>query len=291
MPKPKVLVVYKESTYSRYSSSEKIVRGFKKRNYWAVLKGSHDKHNRTLMGVCGVLKAAGFEVTRVFRNRVETLKNVDEKFQFAVSVGGDGTFLDASHRIKNIPLLGVNSDPLQSVGRLSGSRLENFPKILKAYLNGRLKPILVSRLEFFLNGKKSEWKVLNDLLICTANPAGTSRYILKVGPQKEAQMSSGVWVGTAAGSTAAIYSAGGRVLPADGKRFQFVAREVYQKKYGPRRLLKGLLSPNQTLEMISYMREGLIFIDGANLVVPFRVGDKLKVRISSQPLKVIGLKK
>src|SRR6185369_17166966 len=151
------------------------------------------------------------EVVTVLRSRVQRLGNVDERFSFVVSVGGDGTFLEASHHVRKIPIFGVNSDPGQSVARLSGSRLENFPKILDGYLKGRIKPVLVSRLEFFINGKKSPWLALNDLLICTLNPAGTSRYILRTKTWAEEQMSSGLWIGTAAGSTAALLSAGGKV--------------------------------------------------------------------------------
>src|SRR6185369_2485823 len=157
-------------------------------------------------------------------------------------------------------------------------RLGTFKEVLRSYLEGKLKPAPLSRLEFFLNDKKNPWLVLNDLLVTAASPGGTSRYILKAGSRVEEQMSSGVWISTAAGSTAAIYSAGGKTLPAFSRNFQFLTREVYQKKFGPRKLLRGVLRPGQTLEMVSYMKEGRIFVDGSNLAVPFRLGDRLKVR-------------
>jgi NAD+ kinase len=216
--------------------------------------------------------------------------NVDKRFRFVVSVGGDGTFLEASHHVKLIPILGVNSDPKQSVARLSGSRLETFPKCLDSFLAGRLKPTSVSRLEFFINGRKDPSLVLNDLLVCTLNPAGTSRYILRTKDWAEEQMSSGLWIGTAAGSTAALLSAGGRVLPIAARKVQFVAREVYQRKFGSRKYLKRVLDADQTLEVISYMRHGRIFVDGPNVVIPFRVGDRVKVRLSKYPLRIVGLK-
>jgi NAD+ kinase len=103
-------------------------------------------------------------------------------------------------------------------------------------------------------------------------------------------MSSGLWVGTAAGSTAALLSAGGKVLPITAKKIQFVAREVYQRKFGSRKYLKRVLDGGRILEVISYMRHGRIFVDGPNVVVPFRVGDRLKVRLSKFPLRIVGLK-
>ncbi len=286
----KVLLVYKESAYHQYLSSKQLLKNLKKGSYWSVVWGSHQRHNRTLEGVRIILRQQGLDATLVLRKRVYRLREVDKKYGLVISVGGDGTLLDASHHAKETPVLGVNSDPRRSVARFSGCDLETFPRVLKNYLRGRLKPVLVPRLEVYLNGKKSRWLVMNDLLVCTLSPAGTSRYVLKAGSRMEEQMSSGIWISTAAGSTAAIYSAGGRILPAASRKFQFVVREAYQKKFGPRRLLKGVLGSNQSLEVVSRMKEGRVFIDGANLEIPFRLGDRLRVRLSRHPLKVIGLK-
>jgi NAD+ kinase len=290
MKNPKVLLIYKESAYRQYLSSKQLIKNLKKGSYWKVVWGSHQRHNRTLEGVRKTLRQMGWDATLVLRERVSRLGTVDDKFGLVISVGGDGTLLDASHLVEKTPVLGVNSDPMRSVARFSGSDLQTFPKVLKDYLEGRLKPKEVPRLEFSLNGKRNRWLVMNDLLVCTLSPAGTSRYVLKAGGRMEEQMSSGIWISTAAGSTAAIYSAGGRVLPPSSRKFQFVVREAYQKKFGPRHLLKGVLGATQTLEVVSYMKEGRVFIDGANLEIPFRTGDRLKVGLSHRPLKVIGLK-
>jgi len=289
MPRANVLVVYKESTYSRYGSFASLVKGFKKNNFWDVLKGSHERHLETLQIVENVLKKRNFIITTFLRSRVKKLKNIDQKFKLVISVGGDGTFLDCSHHLWKTPILGVNSDTQQSVARLSGSNGANFSRVLDRYLSGSLKPALIWRLNFFINGKKNLVPVLNDLLISTLSPAGTSRYILKIGAKSEEQMSSGVWISSAAGSTAAVLSAGGKSFRVTAKKFQFVAREVYHRKFGPRRFLKHVLKGGQVLEVVSYMRQGRIFIDGSNLVEPFKVGDRLKIQISSRPLKVIGV--
>ena len=55
--------------------------------------------------------------------------------------------------------------------------------------------------------------------------------------------------------------------------------------------MKGVLPPGQTLEMVSRMKEGRVFVDGANLAVPFHLGDRLKVGASNHPLAIIGLRK
>lgn len=291
MPQSKVLVVYKESAYTQYLSSRQLMRKLRNDAYWHVVLGSHRRHHLSLQGVLAVLKKEGLETALVLRNRIHHLQDVDRKYRMVVSVGGDGTLLYASHFVRQIPVLGVNSDPERSVARFSSCDGKDFPRVLRAYLSGRLQPTPVPRMEFRINGRKNHWLVLNDLLITTASPAGTSRYILKVGARVEEQMSSGIWISTAAGSTAATLSAGGRRLPAAIRKFQYVVREAYQKKFGRRKLLKGVLGPETPFKVVSYMKEGKIFIDGANLSIPFPMGDLLEIRMSSQPLSIIGLRK
>lgn len=291
MTKPKVLVVYKESAYRRFLSSKQLVQTLKKGNYWNVILGSHARQIDTLAGVKAALESRGIWAKWVSRDQIRRLNQADQKFDWVVSVGGDGTLLDSSHQVEKIPILGVNSDPQRSVARFSGCDLESFPRVLDSYLGGGQKPVLVPRLEFFINGKRNKWLVLNDLLVTTLSPAGTSRYILRVGARIEEQLSSGLWISSAAGSTAAILSAGGKAMRVTAPQFQYVVREAYQKKFGTRRLLKGIRGRGQSLEVVSRMKEGRIFVDGANLAVPFKLGDRLVVRLSNKPLKVIGLKK
>ena len=232
MSKPRVLVVYKESAYSGFLSKKQVSPEFKRGNYWSIVQGSHRRHYLTLKAVLSELKAGGFRADTILRDRIHRYAGADDKYFLVVSVGGDGTLLDASHHVREIPILGVNSDPARSVARFSGCKMENFREVFRDFLEGRLRPVPVARLEFSLNGRKSRWLVLNDLLVTTLSPAGTSRYVLQVGSKGEEQMSSGVWISTAAGSTAAVYSAGGAQLPATSKKFQFVVGKFTRKNSG-----------------------------------------------------------
>jgi NAD+ kinase len=290
MPKQRVLIVYKESAYTRNLPARKLASHFKKGDYWDVLRASHEKHHASLESVRLVLVGAGYETTQVLRNRIHNLKDLDRRFDLVVSVGGDGTLLEVSHHLVRVPVIAVNSDPHHSVARFSGCDEKGFPKVLADYRKGRIGTRKIARLQFSVNGKANPWLVLNEILVAARNPAGTSRYILEVGGRVEEQLSSGVWIGTAAGSTAALYSAGGKTLPLVSTSFQYLVREAYHRKFGARKLLKGVLGAKQKIRMISYMRQGRIFLDGANLEFPFKLGDRLEIGLSPKPLKVIGLK-
>jgi NAD+ kinase len=289
--KPKILVVYKKSVFSRCLSCKQPLHNLKKYGYWGVVSGSHGRHHAALRTVQKALSEEGLEWDCVLRSGLQRLGKLDRKYQCVVTVGGDGTFLDASHHVSKIPVLGVNSDPPRSVARFSGCDETTFLDMFRKYLYGLIRPLPTARLEFFINGRRQKWLVLNDLLIAASNPAGTSRYLLRAKGKSENQLSSGVWISTAAGSTAANLSAGGRPLSVTERRFQFVVREAYRRPGNPYHLLKGVLNPSQTLQIVSYMPEGCVFVDGSNLAVPFRLGDRLLVRYSKYPLNVIGLKK
>src|SRR6185295_12301282 len=98
----------------------------------------------------------------------------------------------------------------------------------------------IHRMSVAINGKPVREQAFNDVLIAHRNPAAMTRYRLTIGASQEDQRSSGVWISTAAGSTAGIRSAGGRRMPITAKRLQYLVREPYtwpQRRY---RLGRGL---------------------------------------------------
>jgi NAD+ kinase len=260
------------------------------KSYVKLLKTSHWNHYRTLSVVKAALKERGLQVVEVLREEMARVGNTDGRYGLVVVVGGDGTFLEAAHWTGRVPILGVNSDPGRSVARFSACRASGFTKMLDAWALGTLKPTKVPRMSVSVGGEILKWPVLNEVLVSAKSPAGTSRYSIKVGKRSEEQISSGVWIATAAGSTAAILSAGGKPLPPQKEVFQYLVREPFEKKFGRRRLVKGVLKKGQSIEVISHMREGVVFLDGSSLCVPLTIGEKMRVSLSAQPLSVIGFR-
>jgi NAD+ kinase len=140
-----------------------------------------------------------------------------------------------------------------------------------------------------LNDRLLPYYVLNDLLIAHASPAAMTSYTLRLGTVSEPQRSSGLWIATAAGSTAAIRAAGGRVLPLRSRRLQYLVREPYSGDGCRYRLLKGTVAPGTTLEVISKTRRGRLFMDGPHLRFSLGLGDVLTVTSAATPLRVLGL--
>jgi NAD+ kinase len=216
-----------------------------------------------------------------------------------VTVGGDGTLLGASHGIApGVPLLGVNSSPAHSIGFFCAAKKGHVHEAIAAALGGSLPATELTRMRVDLNGYPLLHRVLNEALFCHASPAATSRYFLRVmgvGDSmiaEEEHKSSGLWVGPPAGSTAAQYSAGGRVQPLTSGRLQFVVREPYRPHGGSPdapRLTMGLIEEGQALRIRSRMRQARLFIDGEHLVHDVTIGDVVTLTRSAEPLTVLGM--
>lgn len=277
-PIRKIILVYKESTYSRYFKGKALKEEVR------LLKELHDKHFCMVERVVSFLRREGMEVTPVKRAQLKEIKNAD----LVITIGGDGTFLDTAHFVRDIPMWGINSTPTHSAGFLMSAIPENFEQRWRLLVKGKLPVLKLQRLWVLVNGKKLPELVLNDVLIAHTNPASVSRYEFRVGNKKEEQKSSGLWVSTAAGSTAATRSAGGKVLPTESKQIQFIVRELYHGRGRRYQLAKGIVSPKITISATSQMHEAGCYLDGPRVWYPVRYGDRVEVKSAKQPLRVIG---
>jgi NAD+ kinase len=255
------------------------------------MRRSHEDHLETQREVLAALAELGAKVDFYEGSR----SRIEGSYDLVVTVGGDGTVLGASHQLgPDVPLLGVNSAPASSVGFFCAARKGSVLGPLTAALAGKMRGVILSRMRVELNEGVVHNRVLNEALLCHASPAATSRYILRVvgsgAPQEEEQKSSGIWIGPAAGSTAAQRSAGGRILPLSSKKLQYVVREPYQgENDGAQRLFVGLVDEGERLEIWSKMRTAKLFLDGHHDEREVGIGDRLAFRRSDETLTILGL--
>ncbi len=98
-----------------------------------------------------------------------------------------------------------------------------------------------------------------------------------------------MWIGPAAGSTAAIHSAGGKVLPLSSRKLQFVVREPYLGGGRSYSLLSKLVPEGNKVTIVSKMQSARVFLDGPYRALSVRLGDRVRFETSGQPLLVLGL--
>ncbi|KAK6134465.1 hypothetical protein DH2020_031804 [Rehmannia glutinosa] len=198
-------------------------------NRHKVLRYLHDRtlaHKNAIDFFQNILKKKVVDWKAVFRSDLsKPIRDVD----LVITVGGDGTLLQASHLMDDsIPVLGVNSDPTRpeevaelneefdatrSTGYLCAATANNFEHILDGILENRSEPSELARMAVSVNSKLISTSALNDVLLAHPCPATVSRFSFR---------SSGLRVSTGAGSTAAMHSAGGFTMPVLSKELQYM---------------------------------------------------------------------
>jgi len=286
--RPKVLVIYKKTTLQRYQSGKRVQELIEADDRTVrAMTAAHEEHMRSLGRARETLAALGAQAS--FRHRY---LSSGDRWDLVVTLGGDGTLLWASHMIgRDIPMVAINSAPGSSVGYFCAGGGETLDETLQAALEGGLKGTRLSRMQVQVGGQIVSTRVLNDILFCHECPAATSRYLIQHGEHEEEQISSGIWIGPAAGSTAAQRSAGGKVLPIGSKRIQYVVREPYLAPGRSYALGRGLVEPGEDLRIASKMREGTIYVDGHHRTHRVDIGVELRVQRSSESLLLLGLKR
>jgi NAD+ kinase len=282
----RIIVVYKKSLYQLYAKERgdrRLARLVREGHITTTrYMRSHEQHMRALDVVDKVLARRRIKADFVYRAR----PFLESEYDLILTVGGDGTFLEASHRARTRPILGVNSNPFDSVGVFCGVTTDRLDEALDGIQKGTMPLVRMSRLKVVLGGRLLDIPVLNDVLIAHANPAATVRYILRLGRKEEEQRSSGIWVAAASGATAGIAAAGGKWLPIGSRKFQYRVREMYHDGKSRPRLKGGILKPREKLQVYSKMRGGRIFVDGPHSSYLFPTGELVEVSATAPRLSV-----
>ncbi|QQR79960.1 MAG: NAD(+)/NADH kinase [Deltaproteobacteria bacterium] len=293
MPKNKInriLIVYKKSSYQVHALSKKNSRYLKLLKEKNIVirrsKTSHEIHLETIESVKASLHKLKIPFDIRLRYNLSTIKGYD----LVITIGGDGTFLETSHYLNEGYLMGINSVPDESIGYYCKATAETFLEKLFQFIEGKARIQPLHRLNFTIQGLDKEkvtgFLALNDILFANKNPAGTTRYLLKVGHTTEEQKSSGVWIAPAAGSTAAIHSAGGKVLPIASTKFQYFVREPYEPR-GKYKLKNGILTPGSHIEIMSTMDNARLYVDGPHISYKILRGSRVVIQASQNPIMAI----
>ena len=252
------------------------------------LRGAAAAHEATLLAVRKALSAH-----RVNEWQIDRLQPRDaEGKDLVVTVGGDGTVLTSNTLDSELPMITVNSDPEGSIGVYTRCTGATFPALFAAWLAGTARTEVIPRLQVRIDSGPC-WRILNECLVASANPAAVTRYLLEVpGPDgaptaREFQRSSGVWVSTAAGSTAAIRSAGVTPVPAHEPALLYKVREPFELR-GPLALTEGRQLPPRGLRLIPGMPGISLFIDGPYFHRGVPPGSNVDFSASPIPLRLVA---
>nr|CAD1834012.1 unnamed protein product [Ananas comosus var. bracteatus] len=258
-------------------------------------------HKDTINFCRSILERKALDWELVLRNHLSCpIRHVD----LVITVGGDGTLLQSSHFLDgSTPVVGVNSDPTRvkevdefsdefdatrSTGYLCAASAENFEEVLDEILEGRKHPTELSRISVNLNGSRMPIFALNDILVSHPCPASVSRFSFRIKSKcgKSSHLvnsrSSGFRVCTAAGSTAAMLSAGGFPMPISSRELQYIVREPILPRDSDISLMHGVIKSNESVHLEWYSQEGVVYVDGSHVFHSIQHGDTIEMSSEAQ---------
>ncbi|MFH1072657.1 MAG: NAD(+)/NADH kinase [Nanoarchaeota archaeon] len=269
-----ILVVTKKSRLEIYQGltdeAEKAVM-LQEANGMKDMLHEHDTHYASLEKILATIKDAPHDIVQ--RADISSQK----QYRLVIAVGGDGTFIDASHSIRDsTPLFGINSTPWKSAGFFCYGTADEFPSALDN-LESVPKTVL-SRMHAVKDGIPLEIPILNEVMFRHLH-LGSSWWTVKDNGKETLYKYPYLFmVSTPAGMTGGMWGIEGEVLPLDSGllEYRFVGLRGMPSQYTDR------------LEISSRTHRGLFQIDGYHIRQEFPYGSKLILSLDAQPLTVIG---
>lgn len=289
----RILIVTKTTNFELHGPAveERVAQGRVSADALARLKRAHAEHYATLGRIEKALAASSVQFEMVRRSD-ERRQATGGTYDAVVTIGGDGTLLAASHYLSGDTLLfGVRSSE-SSVGYLCCAGPDDPERLIATIARGDQKTLRVERIHAVVRQAETGLEVstppvLNDFLFTNTNPAATTRYRLHFNDQSEVQRSSGIWVATGVGSTAAILAAGGTVRPKDDALFQFRVRELYKLSRPTPMIEGGLFDPaREPLVIENRCPAALLAMDGQHGVMELVYGDSVRF-VRAEPVRLV----
>jgi NAD+ kinase len=270
---------------------------------WAQIKERHDVHSSCVENVVNKMKKLDMTYTVISRDEMHRGHLVDK--DLVITVGGDGTTLNVSSFMVDgiVPLAGINSDPSEgagdtndvvktdvrrSRGALCAMTAADVKETLPRIIYGEINPLPRTRIQCLVRSTYTETRLppaLNDILLAHPIPAAVTRFRLakyrccvtpgyhKPNPAKKLfgfhAWSSGLWVCTPTGSSAAMHAAGGLPMERHSDQLQYKVREHLLDSSRPELtdLDHGMINPDESFHIRYNSHHGTIFVDGSHIQV------------------------
>ena len=277
-----VLLVVKTSNYELHGEqvTAQVKLGRVPPEQLARLRQAHEEHHATVQAVQAALSGASIQSKIIHRDDEWPPSS---SFDLVVTVGGDGTLLLASHHLpENAKIIGVRSSP-SSVGHLCAYDGDEATQLAEDLASNQVNWVRIPRMQAKIYSTELGQTVLtppalNDCLFANRNPAATTRYYLKFGNRGEFHKSSGIWLSTGIGSTAAIRAAGGHQFARETRKLQFLVRELYENNEQTFDLRHELFDPDETpLTIECRSQQAMLAIDGTHGFHMLSFGDTVRI--------------
>ena len=249
-------------------------------------RDSNEKTDKEVNRLISEFSRFGVKVLVFQRNftDVSTLSTLPE---MALSVGGDGTFLETAMNVKNtgIPVAGINAGRMGFLANIPADEIERSIEML---INDDYT--IIERCCLKLDNPKhlfsgNDASALNEITIQKAGPNMITIKVEVDGEYLNTYWSDGIIVSTATGSTAYNLSSGGPILSPDDENIIISPMSPHTLTVRPI-VLSGKSKLKLTVEGRS--QEFLITCDSRSKQVPF--SEEVHISMDSVKIKTVMLK-
>lgn len=212
-----------------------------------------------------------------------SLSDLDKNIDYLLSIGGDGTFLDASYFAVelDVPILGINFGRLGFLTQVSSKSIN---KAIEEVFAEEYEIETRSMIQAFGQDQKYP-RALNEVCIQRSNPGMIQTTVWVDDDLMASYWSDGLLVATPTGSTAYSLSAGGPILLPGTHNFIITPIAPHNLNIRP-----IILSDNSKIEVEVITRQGHSTLSMDNKMFSLKSGARIKVVKSDFNLKFIKLK-
>ena len=208
------------------------------------------------------------------------VENLSSKYDFVISIGGDGTILRSANEIGelSIPIIGLNKGRL---GFLANSPIEIIDSIIEKITNSnyRISERAIIQVEF--EGKTKN--ALNEISISRKNTTSLITIDTKLNNQYlNTYWADGLIISTPTGSTGYSLSCGGPIIMPDSKNL--VLTPIAPHNLNARPLV---ISDNKQIEISINGRENEYFVSADSQIFSVNIDSKINISKAPYFLKMV----
>ncbi len=186
-------------------------------NIFSVIKSLLKNKIEFEIDINSKISKSALQSANIEEDNIKNFVELNDSYDFAISVGGDGTILNSVEKIGelSIPIIGLNTGRL---GFLANSSLKNIEKVINKLKNNDFNISKRSIIEVLFNGEKKY--ALNEITVSRKNTTSLITIEAKLNNQYlNTYWADGLIVSTPTGSTGYSLSCGGPIIIPESKNF------------------------------------------------------------------------
>ena len=186
-------------------------------NIFSVIKSLIKNKIEFEIDINSKISKSALQSANIDEDNIKNFVELNDSYDFAVSVGGDGTILNSAEKIGelSIPIIGLNTGRL---GFLANSSLKNIEMVIDKLKNNDFNISNRSIIEVLFNDKKKY--ALNEITVSRKNTTSLITIEAKLNNQYlNTYWADGLIVSTPTGSTGYSLSCGGPIIIPESKNF------------------------------------------------------------------------